>query len=1224
ASYKGNFTDMAKMYMQHNNFFTTTYKAAYLEAQKLNIENYIYQDYAYLRTETDVREKAGKICNATEGDCFEKVFKHGTAYLAELKLDKSNIQKTDAQIKQEFDDFKVAVNKAREVFNEQLRNTRQDGSEKLETESDSDGPYLQPSDFATLKEYSKALLAYFATAKGQEQIADYQKQISYLASEYPAARFIIQGFNLYDIAGIPGMRQQYYVDPVKEAEKVADIKNVQAHHSVAYGETFDSPAQDNIGAYKNANADLLYPAPDVCSIMTGSASTCQGQIKTWIDAAQEKILDYGEDLADKYSDFASESSTKELENFAAEQVATLLMTQPLSIARTLGGSGYAESTILVNSSKIIKTEIANIKADKERQEKINSMFAYVGMVAGIVMIATGVGSWAGAAIFGAIGPTMLTTIYAVNMVAMVGMAVSAYQQIGALSGIKKQIDIMSATGNIKAADLSKLTAQQQSMTLSTYITIALMPLDILMVPQIVGFVGALAKGGRYLETFVAFGKAEAVVMKELEAIHGEKKVTNFWFYMKMSGKSTEEIAAMAKDEELMNGISDLLDAPLHRRIYKKINKKINTITEAETAKKAAAAADKKTTATTKSTSNDVKKTTKNNTEDLTKKTTNETDKAPVVGSGVTSALKTDYEGVFSKFGITDSEQSRKTLDYMMNNAYTKKLTQEDILGMSKTDFIGEFGQSERNSKSIFKPTATEFDLAKIKAKWSDKLPKIEEALKAPISATGEGNWMRSIGQADIIKWLDKFGTLKKSTIFSTVKIEGQEIQIGDAVLEKARQYAYDMTKGKFDFEVKGYFVYKDAGTTKEITDFMPVESVSVSFPSNEMLVGTSVQSSKASAGTGATQYTYLRGDLNKAFEESIFGAVDKSGKYKGPGEFPKNIDVHSHPYYSPFQKAGSGADYRKDMRAIITPGKDKDDFNLLFVKTDVKDTKLTEIIPMTAKNSEATTIAKKYDFKADDPLLSDEILGKNITYNSTLKMISEQTKKNPILLESNGALLFHGSNSSSLLAFTKYGNYEGRLLPTGKLLEEGKVPFTGEITVAAGKFNKDNLSTTFINNMKTPVDYSGRVNPLAKKWNPEIGNKEVEAYNSGFRTEEAKKNMVTINQKRIEEWPKLTTSEKELVEEPFSVIYGIKTKPGANRLTAGSMKQEVGISGGVEIDEIKSIFVPQNKIDFVKDMLAKTGKSTDIKVLPIEKLDPSYINPYKVDMSTGTVSPIGF
>ena len=946
--YKTNYTDVAAMYIQHNNYFTMMYKAAYVEAQKLNIENYIYQDYVYLHHETDVRAKTGELCAATDGDCFEKVLKHGTVYLEGLKADKDAVQKTDAQIKQEFDDFRTAVNKARDIFNAQLKNTRQDGSEKLETESDSDGPYLQPADFATLKEYSKALVAYFATAKGQEQINSYQKQISDLASAYPAARFIIQGFNLYDVVGIPGMRQQYYVDPVKEAEKVADIKNEQAHHSTAYGETFDSPAIDNIGPYRNSNADLLYPAPDVCSMMTGSASTCQGQIKGWIDDAQKQIIDYGKGLADKYSDFADETSTAKLEGYAAEQIASLLMTQPMSMARTLGGSGYAESTILANSTKIIKIEIAKIKADKERQQEINKIFAYVGMIAGAIMIATGVGSWAGAAIFGAIGPTLLTTIYAVNMVAMVAMAVSAYQQLGGLSDIKKGIGAMAATGHIDADTLAKLSTQQQSLTLTSYITIAAMPLDLLMIPQVVGFVGALAKGGRYLEAFVAFGKTEAVVMKELEAIHGEKKVTNFWFYMKMSGKTTEEIAAMAKDEELMNGISDLLDGPIHRRVYRKINKKINTLTEAKTAKTTAAVADKKTTATTKSTSNDIKNTTKNNTEDLTKKTTNETDKAPVTGSGVTSALKTDYEGVFSKFGIADSPQSRKTLDYMMNKAYTRPLTQEDLLGMSKTDFIGEFGRSERNSKSMFKTTPTEFDLVKIKAKWSDKLPKIEEALKAPISATGEGSWMRSIGQTDIIKWLDKFGTLKKSTIFSTVKIEGQEIQIGDAVLEKARQYAYDMTKGKFDFEIKGSFIYKDTGNTKEIVDFMPVESVSVSFPSNEMLVGTSVQSSKASAGTGATQYTYLRGDLDKAFEESIFGAVDKSGKYKGPGEFPKNIDVHSHPYYSPFQKVGSGADYRNDMRAIITPGKDKDDFNLLFVKNDAKDTKLTEIIPMTA------------------------------------------------------------------------------------------------------------------------------------------------------------------------------------------------------------------------------------------------------------------------------------
>jgi len=75
----------------------------------------------------------------------------------------------------------------------------------------------------------------------------------------------------------------------------------------------------------------------------------------------------------------------------------------------------------------------------------------------------------------------------------------------------------------------------------------------------------------------------------------------------------------------------------------------------------------------------------------------------------------------------------------------------------------------------------------------------------------------------------------------------------------------------------------------------------------------------------------------------------------------------------------------------------------------------------------------------------------------------------------NNAQLFHGSTSASLLSFTRYNNYQGKLIPTGQLMKLGKIPFTGElkhgITNPRG-ISHNAISTTDITHIDTSLNYT--------------------------------------------------------------------------------------------------------------------------------------------------------
>ena len=223
-----------------------------------------------------------------------------------------------------------------------------------------------------------------------------------------------------------------------------------------------------------------------------------------------------------------------------------------------------------------------------------------------------------------------------------------------------------------------------------------------------------------------------------------------------------------------------------------------------------------------------------------------------------------------------------------------------------------------------------------------------------------------------------------------------------------------------------------------------------------------------------------------------------------------------------------------------------------------------------------------------------------LKFQESLKTVNE--KFQDVINNSKGAVLFHGSNSSSLLAFSANKTLGG-LRPTGYMREKGITPFSGELAWGVGPngVNQKLLSAAKI----TDLDLAMRYTNLSV-----LRNNSNQALKLFSDPEVSKK----VSAGRKETWTKLSSRDKKYINENYPVLYGLglKNPPVAQArylgLDAGLRKEalgvgvEVSIPDGVSFSEIKSIFVPKKKVRSVKKLLKSQGLHKDIAVSPIESV----------------------
>ncbi len=69
----------------------------------------------------------------------------------------------------------------------------------------------------------------------------------------------------------------------------------------------------------------------------------------------------------------------------------------------------------------------------------------------------------------------------------------------------------------------------------------------------------------------------------------------------------------------------------------------------------------------------------------------------------------------------------------------------------------------------------------------------------------------------------------------------------------------------------------------------------------------------------------------------------------------------------------------------------------------------------------------------------------------------------------------------------------------------------------------------------------------------------------------------------------MNEEERKLLTEPFPVLFGIRpNRIQVTRRVGSSIRGEVGMMDGVQPDEIKVLYVPTEKIPYVKDLLKRS------------------------------------
>ena len=201
----------------------------------------------------------------------------------------------------------------------------------------------------------------------------------------------------------------------------------------------------------------------------------------------------------------------------------------------------------------------------------------------------------------------------------------------------------------------------------------------------------------------------------------------------------------------------------------------------------------------------------------------------------------------------------------------------------------------------------------------------------------------------------------------------------------------------------------------------------------------------------------------------------------------------------------------------------------------------------------------------------------NIENNSLSKLKEYGLSKKDI----NYSQLFHGSTSSSLLAFTKYNDFIGHLKPYGQIISSNKIVFSGELNTGITKkgINNNYLSTVSINGLESALLYA-----YPKKYDLNF------LLNHNLTFQSKYKETYNFYMKQRNEFDKLEENEKYLVKEHFPILYCIRCdrknyKNQTHVTVISNHKNEIGLLNGAYRSEIKAIFVEENRILLVKNIV---------------------------------------
>ena len=266
----------------------------------------------------------------------------------------------------------------------------------------------------------------------------------------------------------------------------------------------------------------------------------------------------------------------------------------------------------------------------------------------------------------------------------------------------------------------------------------------------------------------------------------------------------------------------------------------------------------------------------------------------------------------------------------------------------------------------------------------------------------------------------------------------------------------------------------------------------------------------------------------------------------------------------------------------------------------------------------AVTGAKIIDAKSLSRFMNgnEQLHSRKSRFESGLQFANKNLQY--VIRKSNGATVYHGSRSGSLLAFTSNKSLGG-LRSSGELAQAGKSSFVGEQGAGISKrgINVSNLSTVKITDLDLAVKHSKKGEPFNYASSKESGEL-IERLKEQWGEDSFGLNQIRSLQQQRAQWKNLSESDRKLIEEDFPVLYGLK--PGSERkisthkLDIGGEQGaeiEVALKGGADFNEISVIFVPSDKVQTLKNMLEANDLSSHINVSPIEPIYKTFDKAFK-------------
>ena len=199
-----------------------------------------------------------------------------------------------------------------------------------------------------------------------------------------------------------------------------------------------------------------------------------------------------------------------------------------------------------------------------------------------------------------------------------------------------------------------------------------------------------------------------------------------------------------------------------------------------------------------------------------------------------------------------------------------------------------------------------------------------------------------------------------------------------------------------------------------------------------------------------------------------------------------------------------------------------------------------------------------------------------------------------VIKRANGAELYHGAPSQSLLAFTALKSKGG--LRGGHELEYPDLKDDILLDNPSRRERLYSLSTVKITDIDVAVRYS-KAKPDALKFTE----KAIAPILDTLPVSSLKK-------PKFIPWDKLSERDLALISEEFPVLYGLKPKSSSAvnptdpdvTLFGSGAEVDVFMTGGADFDEIVSIFVPYDKGPLVEKIIKERG--LPITVSPIEPI----------------------